>query len=90
MEQWATWTTIGIISGPGGVPTVERGTISGELTVHTTWVDGRADITVQYVGAQDWFTFPGSPVSAADEPAAREAHQQAVERVKDGARGQAD
>lgn len=60
--SWATWTTQSIISGPGGVTTAEVGPISGDLTVHTTWVDGEARLTVQYTGALDWYTVAGSPV----------------------------
>lgn len=82
--SWATWTTQSIISGPGGVTTVEVGPISGDLTVHTTWVDGEARLTVQYTGALDWYTVEGSPVPAADEITARAIHQAIVNGVKTG------
>ncbi|GAA1413092.1 hypothetical protein GCM10009639_65750 [Kitasatospora putterlickiae] len=82
--SWATWTTQSIISGPGGVGTVEIGPISGDLTVHTTWVDGEARLTVQYTGALDWYTVAGSPVPAADETTARAVHQAMVNAVKTG------
>ncbi|MDY0816509.1 hypothetical protein [Kitasatospora purpeofusca] len=82
--SWATWTTQSIISGPGGVTTVEIGPISGDLTVHTTWVDGEARLTVQYTGALDWYTVAGSPVPAADETIARAVHQAMVNAVKAG------
>ncbi|MEU9077142.1 hypothetical protein ACFYUY_26040 [Kitasatospora sp. NPDC004745] len=81
---WATWTTQSIISGPGGVTTAEVGPISGDLTVHTTWVDGEARLTVQYTGALDWYTVAGSPVAAADEITARAIHQAMVNAVKAG------
>ncbi|MFF2075825.1 hypothetical protein ACFVXG_13845 [Kitasatospora sp. NPDC058162] len=81
---WATWTTQSIISGPGGVTTTEVGPISGDLTVHTTWVDGEARLTVQYTGALDWYTVSGSPVAAADEATARAVHQAMVNGVKAG------
>ncbi|MFI6447139.1 hypothetical protein [Kitasatospora sp. NPDC050543] len=84
MNTWATWTTQGIISGPGGVTTVEVGPISGDLTVHTTWVEGEARLTVQYSGALDWYTVVGSPVPAADEATARSVHQAMVQAVKSG------
>ncbi|MGW4894931.1 hypothetical protein ACWEQL_22080 [Kitasatospora sp. NPDC004240] len=73
-----------MISGPGGVTTVEVGPISGDLTVHTTWVDGEARLTVQYTGALDWYTVEGSPVPAADEITARAIHQAIVNGVKTG------
>ncbi len=82
--SWATWTTQSIISGPGGVTTVEVGPISGDLTVHTTWVDGEARLTVQYTGALDWYSVAGSPVPAADETTARAVHQAMVNAVKTG------
>ncbi|MFI6154623.1 hypothetical protein ACIBCA_18270 [Kitasatospora sp. NPDC051170] len=82
--SWATWTTQSIISGPGGVTTVEVGPISGDLTLHTTWVDGEARLTVQYSGALDWYTVAGSPVAAADETTARAIHQAMVNGVKQG------
>lgn len=82
--SWATWTTQSIISGPGGVTTAEVGPISGDLTVHTTWVDGEARLTVQYTGALDWYTVSGSPVPAADEITARAIHQAMVNAVKAG------
>jgi hypothetical protein len=84
VNDWAAWTTGGIFSGHGGALTDEVGVITGELSVHTTWVEGRADITVQYVGSSDWYTLSGSPVIAADEETAREVHQRAVEAVKAG------
>ncbi len=87
--DWAAWTTVGIFSGSGGVLTDEMGAITGELSVHTTWAGGQADITVQYVGAGDWFTLAGSPVPAADEDTARDLHQSAVEAVKRGGGAQA-
>lgn len=82
--SWATWTTQSIISGPGGVTTSEVGPISGDLTIHTTWVDGEARLTVQYTGALDWYTLDGSPVPAADETTARAIHQATVNAVKAG------
>ncbi|MEY9968408.1 hypothetical protein ABIA33_006492 [Streptacidiphilus sp. MAP12-16] len=69
--------------------TDELGVITGELTVHTTWIEGEAQITVQYLGGEDWYTLSGSPVPAADEVTARALHQAAVEAVKHGAGAQA-
>ncbi|GAA2750477.1 MULTISPECIES: hypothetical protein [Kitasatospora] len=84
VNTWATWTTQGIQAGTGGVKTVEIGVITGDLTLHTTWIEGEARVTVQYSGALDWFTVEGSPVPAADEKTAREIHQRMVEAVKAG------
>ncbi|GAA3015808.1 hypothetical protein GCM10020229_28710 [Kitasatospora albolonga] len=84
METWATWTTQGIHAGHGGVLTEELGAITGNLTLHTTWVEGQVKITVQYTGAQDWFTVLGSPLPAADETTARNLHQAMVEATKAG------
>lgn len=84
MNTWATWTTQGILAGHGGVQTEEVGCITGDLTVHTMWIDGEARLTVQYTGALDWFTVDGSPVAAADEATARNVHQAMVEAVKAG------
>ncbi|WP_045301725.1 hypothetical protein [Saccharothrix sp. ST-888] len=87
--SWATWTTQGILSGRGGVLTKEIGAISGDLTVHTMWIDGEARCTVQYSGALDWFTVQGSPVPAEDESTARNIHQAMVNAVKAGGGAQA-
>jgi hypothetical protein len=84
VNTWATWTTQGILAGTGGIRTVELGVIKGDLTIHTTWIDGEARLTVQYSGALDWYTVDGSPVPAADEATARELHQRMVEAVKAG------
>ncbi|MFD7989323.1 hypothetical protein ACFV4M_38925 [Kitasatospora indigofera] len=84
MNTWATWTTQSNISGPGGVETAEVGPISGDLTLHTTWVDGEARLTVQYTGALDWYTVVGSPVPATDETTARAVHQAMVVACKAG------
>ncbi|SEO28913.1 hypothetical protein [Actinacidiphila rubida] len=84
MRDWTAWTTQGILSGTGGVDTVEIGPVHGDLTLHTTWVDGQAVLSVQYTGATDWFTVTGSPVSAATERQARDIHQRMVEAAQSG------
>ncbi|HET6360406.1 hypothetical protein OG905_36605 [Streptomyces sp. NBC_00322] len=81
---WASWTTTGIYAGPGGVLTEEVGVIKGDVTVHTTWSDGQAQIAVQYSGASDWFTMSGSPVPCPSEEASRTLHQAIVDAVRDG------
>ncbi|MEW1914324.1 hypothetical protein AB0442_38965 [Kitasatospora sp. NPDC085895] len=84
MTAWATWTTQGILSGPGGVDTLEAGPIYGDLTLHTTWSDHTAVLTVQYTGASEWFTVTGSPVPADTEHQARTLHQHMVDAAKKG------
>ncbi|MFG2193290.1 hypothetical protein [Streptomyces sp. NPDC048639] len=84
MDTWATWTTAGVISGRGGVMTDEVGAITGDLTVHTTWLEGEAAVAVQYTGAEDWYTVTGSPIHAGDELTGRAVHQKAVETIRSG------
>ncbi|MFC5911418.1 hypothetical protein [Streptacidiphilus monticola] len=81
---WASWTTVGIFAGPGGVRTEEIGIISGEVSVHTTWADGQAEFAVQYSGSSDWFTLYGSPVACPGEEESRELHQLVVDAVRAG------
>jgi len=64
--------------------TDEVGVLTGDLTVHTTWIHGEAQITVQSTGAEEWHTLHGSPVAALDEATGRAVHQAAVETVKVG------
>ncbi|MEL5955002.1 hypothetical protein AADR41_09515 [Streptomyces sp. CLV115] len=82
---WASWTTCGVFSGRGGVLTDEVGVLSGDLTVHTTWADDTAQVTVQYTGAIDWFTMSGSPVTCCSEEDSRRLHDAVVRSVRDGA-----
>ena len=81
---WASWTTTGVFAGRGGVRTDEAGTVTGDLTVHTTWDGSHADVTVQYSGASRWFTLTGSPVPCATEKDSRNLHQAVVEAVRVG------
>ncbi|MFJ1546592.1 hypothetical protein [Streptomyces sp. NPDC088246] len=82
---WASWTTRGVFSGHGGVLTDEVGVLSGDLTVHTTWADDTAQVTVQYTGAIDWFTMSGSPVPCYSEDDSRRLHEAVVKSVREGA-----
>ncbi|MFJ4963283.1 hypothetical protein EES43_00885 [Streptomyces sp. ADI96-02] len=83
--SWASWTTRGVFAGTGGVRSVEAGILSGDLTVHTTWIEGQASVAVQYSGSTDWFTLEGSPVPCASEEESRSFHQMVVEAVRSGA-----
>jgi hypothetical protein len=85
MTSWASWTTSGVFTGAGGVRTVEIGPISGDLTVHTTWIDGQAEVAVQFTGALDWFTLPGSPVPCPSQEESRSLHQAVIEDIRSGA-----
>ncbi|WP_406002578.1 hypothetical protein [Streptomyces sp. NBC_00829] len=80
---WASWTTTGIYAGSAGVLTEEVGVIKGDLTLHTTWSEGEAQISVQFSGASDWFTMTGSPVPCPSEEASRSLHQALVEAVRE-------
>lgn len=82
--SWASWTTVRVTSGKGGVHTDERGAVSGDLDIHTTWAEGEATVTVQYSGATEWFTVTGSPVPCSSERESRDFHQAVVEAARTG------
>ncbi|MFF0506086.1 hypothetical protein ACIQU8_10240 [Streptomyces griseus] len=71
-------------AGPGGAMTDEVGVVTGELTVSTTLrPDGRAEIAVQYTGAEEWYVLSGSPVPP--PPAGLAAlHQDILDRIGRG------
>ncbi|MFI8828710.1 hypothetical protein [Streptomyces sp. NPDC053431] len=82
--SWASWTTAGVYTGRGGVLTDEVGVLTGDLTVHTTYIDGEARVAVQYSGASDWFTMSGSPVPCGSEEDSRDLHDAVVAAVRGG------
>ncbi|GAA2770839.1 hypothetical protein [Streptomyces showdoensis] len=82
--SWASWTTAGVYTGRGGVLTVEAGVLTGDLTVHTTYIDAEARVAVQYSGASDWFTMSGSPVPCGSEEESRDLHDAVVAAVREG------
>ncbi|MET9508846.1 hypothetical protein ABZX62_10285 [Streptomyces flavidovirens] len=82
--DWASWTTLGVLTGRGGVLTEEVGVLTGDLTVHTTWADGEARIAVQYSGSSDWFTMSGSPVPSSSEADSRNLHDAVVAAIRAG------
>lgn len=84
MTGWASWTTVNVFSGTGGVRTVELGVLTGNLSVHTTWHGTEADVAIQYSGGSDWYTMAGSPVPCSSEEESRALHQAAVEAVQAG------
>ncbi|MEU9253679.1 hypothetical protein AB0D66_17710 [Streptomyces sp. NPDC048270] len=86
--SWASWTTPGVFAGRDGVRTGEAGPVlTGELDVHTTWIeaDGLAHVTVQYSGASDWLPLAGSPVPCPSETASRTLHDAVIHSIRTGA-----
>ncbi|MEU8691450.1 hypothetical protein [Streptomyces sp. NPDC048665] len=79
-----SWTTTGVFTGQGGVRTDEAGTVTGDLTVHTTWDGKQAVVQVQYSGTSLWFTLTGSPVPCPSRQGSRDLHQAVVEAVRAG------
>ena len=82
--SWASWTTPRIITGAGGVRTVEVGVLRGELDLHTTWAEEQAIVTVQLSGSAEWYTVEGSPVPCATEQESRDLHQRVVDAARSG------
>ncbi|MGW1169114.1 hypothetical protein [Streptomyces sp. NPDC002550] len=71
-------------AGPGGAMTDEVGVITGELTVATTQLaDGRAQIAIQYTGAEEWYTLTGSPTPLPSGEL-KALHLDVLERVRRG------
>ena len=70
--------------GPGGAMTDEVGVVTGELTVATTRLaDGKAQILIQYAGAEEWYTLTGSPAPLPSD-GLKALHQDVLERVRRG------
>lgn len=73
-----------VTAGRGGAMTEEVGVITGDLTVATTALPGgRAAITIQYTGADEWYTLTGSPVPLPPGGLAA-LHADMVERIEQG------
>ncbi|MGO4456433.1 hypothetical protein AB4039_03735 [Streptomyces sp. M-16] len=83
---WATWTTVSVPVGPGGVETQENGRLlDGTLDVRTSWRDGRARISLRPSGGpEEWFTMVGSPVPCPTAYRSRALHEAVVEAVRLG------
>ncbi|WP_327356413.1 hypothetical protein [Streptomyces sp. NBC_01304] len=78
-----------VIAGRGGAMTDEVGVITGDLTVATSLrPDGRADIAIQYTGAEEWYTLTGSPEPVPSGTLAA-LHDDALTRVRRGGGSQA-
>lgn len=84
---WASWTTRGVFAGRAGVQTGEGGpALTGELDVHTTWIEAEnlAHVTVQYSGASEWLPLAGSPVPCASADASRALHDAVLLAIRSG------
>ncbi|WUE50672.1 hypothetical protein OG545_47650 (plasmid) [Streptomyces europaeiscabiei] len=76
-------------AGPGGAMTDDVGIVTGDLTVATTLQPhGRAVITVQYTGADEWYHLTGSPAPL-PPPGLTALHHEVLERIRAGGGAQA-
>ncbi|MEU8461677.1 hypothetical protein [Streptomyces sp. NPDC029003] len=85
--SWASWTTRGVFAGRAGVRTGEGGPVlTGELDVHTTWIEatGLAQVTVQYSGASEWFPLAESPIPCTGEAESRALHDLVIASIRAG------
>ncbi len=55
-------------STTGGVMTKEAGAVTGDLEIATRAEGDALKVFVRYVGAEEWYTVEGSPISLADTP----------------------
>ena len=71
-------------STTGGVMTVEAGAITGELEVATRPGDGALEVRARYVGAEEWYTVDGSPVTleGSAQPSLPELHERVLNRLR--------
>ncbi|MEU8975830.1 hypothetical protein AB0D11_42700 [Streptomyces monashensis] len=74
-----------VTAGAGGVMTDDVGVITGHLTIRTVLgTDGRtAHVSVQYTGAEEWYTLTGSPAPVPDGDLASY-HQCLLDRIRQG------
>lgn len=63
-------------STTGGVMTVEAGAISGDLEVCTKTVENGVEVTIRYVGANEWYVVEGSPIADREG-----CHERVIERL---------
>ena len=76
-----------IASTPGGVMTEEAGAVTGELEVATrAGAGGTVEVSVRYVGADEWYAVEGSPIAPNDAggpspPELRGLHERVVGRL---------
>ncbi|KOV58793.1 hypothetical protein [Streptomyces sp. MMG1121] len=74
-----------VTAGPGGVMTADVGVITGDLTLRTTLGRDRrtAHVSVQYTGADEWYTLTGSPAPVPDSGLAAY-HHRLLDRIRQG------
>ncbi|MEU1690031.1 hypothetical protein ABZ590_00165 [Streptomyces hirsutus] len=79
------WYQDNVPAGPGGAMTDDVGVITGDLTVHTELGDDghSAHVTIQYTGAEEWYTLTGSPAPVSDGDLAAY-HQDLLARIRRG------
>ncbi|MEH1165832.1 hypothetical protein V6V47_10640 [Micromonospora sp. CPCC 205539] len=70
--------TADIVPGPGGVMTDEVGVVTGELTLRTSYADGRVTLSVQYKDADEWYAVTGGSAPLADAAGLAAVHGIAV------------
>lgn len=72
-----------IYSTVGGVMTDEAGAVTGDLEIVTRVATGALDVRVRYVGADEWYTVTGSPLSldAASRRNLAELHKRVVSHL---------
>ncbi|PJM98001.1 hypothetical protein CG740_38165 [Streptomyces sp. CB01201] len=74
-----------VVAGPGGAMTDEVGVITGDLTIRTTrQADHHVVVTIQYTGADEWYTLTGSPVAVPDGQI-EDYHHRVLDAVEAGA-----
>ncbi|MEV4481286.1 hypothetical protein [Micromonospora coxensis] len=70
--------TADLVAGPGGVMTDEAGVVTGELTLRTSYADGRVRLSVQYKDADEWYAVTGGSAPIADPAGLDAVHAVAV------------
>jgi hypothetical protein len=73
-----------VTAGPGGAMTDDVGVVTGDLTVLTARIDGGlAAVSVQYTGADEWYTLTGSPAPVGDDEL-EDYHHQVLDAIEAG------
>lgn len=69
---------------PGGVPTVEVGTITGDVELESDVADGRCLHRIRYVGADEWYRVEGAeaPAAAEDTTGLARLHEALVDSLR--------
>ena len=57
---------------PGGVSTVEVGTVTGDLELESELTDGRCRHRIRYAGADEWYRIEGEEEAPAEDEAVLE------------------